>query len=70
MFFAPRVAKAASRQWASFSYAHLRKDEQGMVASRRPCLRRLNFVHPLDAPSIFIEPDRQQEHSHLSNKNI
>jgi hypothetical protein len=27
-------------------------------------------VHPLNAPSIFIEPDGQQEHSHLSNKNI
>jgi hypothetical protein len=70
MFFAPRVAQAASRQWASFSYAHLRKDETGSGCSQQPSLRRLNFVHPLDAPSIFIEPDRQQEHSHLSNKNI
>jgi hypothetical protein len=44
--------------------------KQGLVASRQPSLRRLNFVHPLNAPSILLEPDGQQKHSHLSNKNM
>jgi hypothetical protein len=70
MFFAPRVAQRRQDSRRVSLTLISEKMKQGSIASRQPGLRRLNSVRPLDAPSILIEPCRQQEHSHLSNKNM